>query len=460
MFKMRKLYVVAGLVLIVIILVVLSQGVKYIYQQAFERKMLASRDDNSTKVYLLLLDAADPDIIDYLIENDQLPYFKILKEQGTYSRLQSFSVYNEYDDIDYILSPPVFATIFTGKPPKEHGMTSHVFAEGGPEYYYPYKHMPVPSLWNIMNYYNKTVGIVGTQGNFPVDEVNGFIVSGEYTVKKTALTYSRYPEQAFIEHEFPDSEILYPKYIKKNIDRNFPKEIDARKLFDSFGFDEDFPKEIENYYLRGYDRRVKENPRKLQLKFASEIGKSNRTAYYVFIEDYNRMKLSNFFYEKYRPNLFIEYLIGLDYSGILYHTYEYTNYSDMDSPLFNYYKFFDKHIGEILHNLDDRSVLMVVSDHGGLKYQSMVNYTFRNMRSITGILFIYGGNIRRNSTIANASVYDITPTILYLMDFPIGVDMNGKVLLESINNEYTEKNEVHMIGSYTKSKEGKVQFNH
>lgn len=50
-----------------------------------------------------------------------------------------------------------------------------------------------------------------------------------------------------------------------------------------------------------------------------------------------------------------------------------------------------------------------------------------------GVLIMKGPAIKRRYNIQGANLFDITPTILYLMDLPIGRDMDGKVLKDSIN---------------------------
>lgn len=52
-------------------------------------RMVAKRDNNETRVYLGLIDAADLQIINCLIDKGQLPNFKRLKEEGAYGELQS-----------------------------------------------------------------------------------------------------------------------------------------------------------------------------------------------------------------------------------------------------------------------------------------------------------------------------------------------------------------------------------
>ena len=66
---------------------------------------------------------------------------------------------------------------------------------------------------------------------------------------------------------------------------------------------------------------------------------------------------------------------------------------------------------------------------------------------INGILIMKGLNIKKNKPIS-ADTIDVTPTILYLFDLPVGRDMDGKVLTEAINKEYLIQNPINYIDSY------------
>ena len=56
--------------------------------------------------------------------------------------------------------------------------------------------------------------------------------------------------------------------------------------------------------------------------------------------------------------------------------------------------------------------------------------------------------LKKSSLINEATVLDITPTILHLMGFPIAKDMDGKVLTQAIIPEYLLQNPIRYIDSY------------
>ena len=349
-----------------------------------------------------------------------------MKEKGVYSQLKSFQTcYNKYCRP---LSLPIIGTIFTGRSPEEHGMTSHIFFKIGPDFYYPFKDLKVPSVWDIANENEKTVGIVGTQGNFPVEHIKGFIISGEYIIKQI-FNDPNFDQINYFKNLFPDKKIIFPYYFKDQIQKNMPKGDELINLFNLYNFTYDFPVEIKNIFLNNWENTIKgSKSSRIALRIAYNLAKSNKSAYYVFFIDYNTMKLSNYFYEKYQPKLFIEYLSGLDYYGVQYRIKEYTDYGDMNNILFNYYKFFDKHIGEITNKIDDNSILIVLSDHGLMNITSIKDFDIKKQKSDYGIFYIYGKGIKQNVTLENVSVYDITPTVLDLMGLPVGGGMEGKVI--------------------------------
>lgn len=60
--------------------------------------------------------------------------------------------------------------------------------------------------------------------------------------------------------------------------------------------------------------------------------------------------------------------------------------------------------------------------------------------NIDGMFAVYGGMIEKKRF--NAAIYDIMPTILYLMGSAIPDDVDGSVLTEAINNEFIDNNKI------------------
>ena len=65
-----------------------------------------------------------------------------------------------------------------------------------------------------------------------------------------------------------------------------------------------------------------------------------------------------------------------------------------------------------------------------------------------GIIILSGPLIKKKNIIKNASVLDVTPTILYLMGLPVAADMEGKILKDAIDPEYIKHNPVRTIPTY------------
>ncbi len=68
--------------------------------------------------------------------------------------------------------------------------------------------------------------------------------------------------------------------------------------------------------------------------------------------------------------------------------------------------------------------------------------------SESAVIIVSGKNIYRNREIKSATIYDITPTILYYLGLPVAKDMDGKVLFEAIKKDYLKKNPVQYITTY------------
>lgn len=64
------------------------------------------------------------------------------------------------------------------------------------------------------------------------------------------------------------------------------------------------------------------------------------------------------------------------------------------------------------------------------------------MHDMNGILIMYGYPFKKGKTIDRACLYDIAPTILYLLGISIPRDVDGEVLIQAIDEDFLNKNKI------------------
>jgi predicted AlkP superfamily phosphohydrolase/phosphomutase len=65
--------------------------------------------------------------------------------------------------------------------------------------------------------------------------------------------------------------------------------------------------------------------------------------------------------------------------------------------------------------------------------------------SQNGIFLIWGEAVKSDATLGETRIHDLAPTVLCLMDVPVPTDMDGRVLLESLKDEWVEMHPVRYI---------------
>jgi predicted AlkP superfamily phosphohydrolase/phosphomutase len=110
--------------------------------------------------------------------------------------------------------------------------------------------------------------------------------------------------------------------------------------------------------------------------------------------------------------------------------------------------FEDADIGILIR--DDIDLLHQHLDINGRLYPLSRFCTFENhsgRHRSEGVLIISGKHIKRGNSV-RAHILDITPTILYLLGLPVARDMEGRVLIEAIEEGFLKENPIRYIDSY------------
>lgn len=136
------------------------------------------------KVVVLGFDGMDPHLLDDLIEEDRLPTFEELRERDLYSPIESTVI---------PMSPAAWSSFLTGTNPGKHGIYDFITRTGGGIEDFEVvtaTNRQAPSIWDYCNARDLRVGVVGVPITYPVDAVDGFIVSGFPTPTANEQSYA------------------------------------------------------------------------------------------------------------------------------------------------------------------------------------------------------------------------------------------------------------------------------
>jgi predicted AlkP superfamily phosphohydrolase/phosphomutase len=129
---------------------------------------------SKTKVLIVGLDGVPLSLIEAWATEGRLPTFRKLMEEGTVGKLRSTIPPT---------SGPSWSTFMTGKNPGKTGVYDFLYRREG-TYVFP----PVNasqrdgiSLWRLLSDRGRKVGVVNVPISYPVEEVNGYMISGWMT---------------------------------------------------------------------------------------------------------------------------------------------------------------------------------------------------------------------------------------------------------------------------------------
>lgn len=108
---------------------------------------------------------------------------------------------------------------------------------------------------------------------------------------------------------------------------------------------------------------------------------------------------------------------------------------------------FDRFLAELLAAVDPGTVVIVASDHGHSPTIVHSLYT-QHRHGPPGILLMRGGPVKRGLALEGADVYDLYPTILYLLGLPVPEDVSGKVLMDALDAGFVRLHPLRTVPSY------------
>lgn len=409
--------------------------------------------DTGVSILLIGVDGATFSVIDPMLAADELPTLGRLIDDGARAVLRSDRP---------MRSPALWTTIATGRTREEHGIahfTTHeeeadepVLANSGMR--------RSLTIWDMLGAAGRTVGVVGWWATWPAEPVRGWMVSDR-------MTRSRWSEWA---DGVKQAGLTYPAELADEllplvVDPLDPPLDEIRRVIDL--------DEADEAELLAATRPVRAHGLSV-LKFALSTQIT-----YERIAD--RM-LERAAAAGGRPDFTAVFLIANDaVSHTFWHFHDPESFEPTDPErqarlgpvISNVYRRNDDYIARLLEGVDESTVTIVISDHGfkasgklptaGSKrrlrnaFTDEFTDTGEPLEAVTvgqsgvhhpaGILIAAGGPIVPADEI-EATLFDLTPTILALMGLPVPVDLPGRVLTEMIDPEFFERHPIRTLPSY------------
>ena len=371
-----------------------------------------------TRVILIAIDGATWDIILPMMEAGRLPNFKRLVHEGATGNMLTITEPHEYQ------SAALWTTAATGKHPSQHGILANTTAGN----HLPTSNMRrVRALWNILSDYERRVGMVGYFVTWPVENVNGFMVSDR--------AWGEGLKQIDTPPGLLDRLGADPFWVWDPTG-----EATVRELRRFIGFDFN----IDNA------KKSKDTPETWRNYLVFE------RLNWVYPRDESFARIGLRLLEQERPDFFAIYFHGIDWVSHgfwVYHQPDWKGYhpdvvamvreddvKHMGNIIRRYYVYQDELLGRFLDAADSQTLVLVASDHGFGPGRVEGNHWYlTGTHRVEGILAAWGHGARPGIRIGDATLFDIAPTILHLLDLPVASDMPGRVLLEMFDSSVSEK---------------------
>ena len=264
---------------------------------------------SKTKVLIVGLDGVPLSLIEAWATEGKLPTLRKLMEEGTVGELRSTIPPT---------SGPSWSTFMTGKNPGKTGIYDFLYRREG-TYVFP----PVNAsqrdgiaLWRLLSNRGRKVGVVNVPISYPVEEVNGYMISGWMTP---------YSAQDF----------CYPADL-------------WRELKDQIGYYTIYPTET--------------------------FAESRRDSFFRACDELLdlRSRTVSYLMDRYPTDLFMVVLFDTD--RVLHQLWHYLDPghpwrqpgdgTDKSGPLVRYFQRVDEKLAEIVARTDEDTVIIILSDHG------------------------------------------------------------------------------------------------
>lgn len=359
------------------------------------------------KVVLLGFDSCDPDLVDQYVAEGKLPNFARLRREGAHGALQS---------LQPTLSPVVWTTIATGMTPQRHGILDFVTKTPAGTVPVTSKMRNADTVWELLSKHGEKVGVVGWLVTWPAEPVNGFMVTDR--MGQLAFYYGQERTDDAPHRTWPEDLVTQ---LKPDVVR--AEDVPLAKVRPFLDIDQ---KEYDAAFSKTFDPRNRVGNLRLILATAGTMRNAGER---LWAEE--------------KPRFFACYFEAMDAISHLFMPYSPPKTPYVPTDLYLKYRsaieanyiWHDRVLGQFMDECDADTTVFVVSDHGfkngdfrmaeGSDFHEKTGAMWHRQY---GVFYAWGNGVRHGATVSGASVYDIAPTVLAAMGYPVPEEMGGKVL--------------------------------
>lgn len=363
----------------------------------------------ASKLLVLGWDAADWLMIRRLIEKGAMPHLRRLMQGGVHADLST---------LEPRLSPLLWSTVATGKTADKHGILNFVEPDAENQNLRPASSTTrkTKALWNIFHQSGLRTHIVSWYASHPAEPVRGCVISNLLSESQPDKPKDPWPLLPGTVHPQDLSERIAAARVHP---AGVPERVIAKLVPQWAKLGRDHPR------LRTLSRLVAQCLSVHAAAKAAMQADPSWDAALVFQEAIDT--IGHHFMQFYPPRMkHVQQREFELFSGVM--------------P--GVYQLHDELLGEMLRLAGPDATVMLLSDHGfhsgdqrpvteGLSNEQRAA-TEASWHREHGILVMRGPGIRAGSAPHAPGLLDIAPTALALLGLPMGRDMDGRVLAESL----------------------------
>ena len=356
------------------------------------------------KTLIIGWDSADWSMIHKMISKGGMPTFERFLKGGSSGKIKT---------LEPSFSPMLWTSIATGKMADKHGILG--FLEPNEE---STGLRPIQStsrkchaLWNILGSKGYKSNVVGWWPSHPAEPINGVMVSNQFGKIKRNKT-----------EVIDASKTVYPEDLLDTLSqfKIQTKDLTEAHLLPFVPNASQVDQDKDNALSHLADHIAQLTNVQSATTYLMQNTDWDLTA--VYFNDLDQICHKFGKYTGERPANIPEDLFNL-YSGVVEGAY----------------RFYDMLLNRLLQLAGDNTNVIILSDHGFKLGEQKLMSLPQIPASIAlehnqfGILAMKGPKIKSDASIFNASLLDITPTVLSLFGLPSAEDMDGEVLSSVLN---------------------------